>query len=141
MGECVMQAVRAEHLNHPLDVADPSAATDRLESLSDHLDIAERRAVDLGGESFEPAHARAVVAALILTEQEADPERVGERNPLELACGIQRQPCVPSAKRSLEPGQRVTLGSHRTWAVIEHMFADDSGPVKTRGRIAALRLV
>jgi hypothetical protein len=79
-----MQAVRSEHLNHPLDVADPSAATDRLESLSDHLDIAEGRALDLGGEPFELAHARAVVAALILAEQEAHAERICEHDTVEL---------------------------------------------------------
>ena len=45
VGERLVQAVRAEHLNHPLDVADPSAATDRLESLRDYLDIAEGRAL------------------------------------------------------------------------------------------------
>ena len=81
------------------------------------LDVPERRALDLGGEPFEPAHARSVVSALILAEQEADAERVGQRNLLELACGIQRHPGVPRCETLAGAGSEGDPGRSS-----KHMF-------------------
>ena len=90
-----VQPVGAQHLDQSVELADPSAMTDRLQALGDQLDIGERRLLHLGREPLQPPHTGPVVPGLAPAEQQAHPKRVRQWDAVELPSGVQRKLGVP----------------------------------------------